>query len=367
MDTAPAPDPTAGPVLGTRQRRAALAALLRRTAELYALDPVRYPLYREDGPGGGEDGPRGGQGAGWVWSRRGSWTPGFRSGLVRLAALTGHLPRRAAEESERRLRDRLHDDTVTRAMTFWYGAPGDAASRDAATGLLLDTREPASGLIPVGTAWGAGPGGRRRAEVDCWAPLVRLLCRPGGAHRREAHRAAAALARTALESALTGAPGGRTAVHPGLALGGPGGPAPEGPPVTAGRPFAWALLGLAECAAHLPADDERTARLAGDCARAALRMADQAAALPSADTSADAITALALLKLAAAGHPGRAAAADRLLHRLVTGHLTPDGALTGARYPVRPGVERSVESVWGAYFLAHALAVREGVPGADEV
>lgn len=413
--------------LTTADRETALHGLLVRTRALHTESTEsgdRYPLYADRGR--------------WTWSRRGSWTPGFWSGLLDLATRTGVLPAGTAEAAAARLAPRLVDDTVTRAMTFWYGARTAGTLRTAAAERLLDSRMVSTRLVPVGSAWGAGARGRATLEVDCWAPLIRLLCRTGSGALPEGRDTAAALARHALSSALTERPDGRIAVFGRLRADRSGALLPEAPPTHGDRAFAWALLGLAEAAAHLPPAGE-TGLLARHCAEAALRMSRQwpdpadtdtdtdtgigtgtglgtststststdittgpgtrptgphtttgtgpGPSAPPPDTSADAIVAVARLKLAALGHPGCLDAADGTLARLVRHHVTPatgptapdlptgGAAFTGTRYRIRPGPgpgsgrarTASVESVWGTFFLAHALAVRLGVLPAGEL
>ncbi|MFF0503214.1 hypothetical protein ACFYUH_06395 [Streptomyces fimicarius] len=401
---APAGPPLRAEPLTTADRENALHGLLVRTRALHTESTEsgdRYPLYADRGR--------------WTWSRRGSWTPGFWSGLLDLAARTGVLPAGTAEAAAARLAPRLVDDTVTRAMTFWYGARTADTLRTAAAARLLDSRMVSTRLVPVGSAWGAGEHGRAALEVDCWAPMVRLFCRTGSGALPEGRDTAAALARHALSSALTERPDGRIAVFGRLRADRSGALLPDAPPTHGDRASAWALLGLTEAAAHLPPAGE-TGRLARHCAEAALRMSTQwpdpattgtdtttgtgtrartttspqpgpGPSAPPTDTSADAIVTVARLKLAALGHPGCLDAADGTLARLVRHHVTPatgpstperptgGAAFTGTRYRIRPGPgpesgrarTASVESVWGTFFLAHALAVRLGVLPAGEL
>ncbi|RST20791.1 hypothetical protein EF908_25650, partial [Streptomyces sp. WAC04770] len=246
--------------LTAADRETALHGLLVRTRALHAESGDRYPLYADRGR--------------WSWSRRGSWTPGFWSGLLDLAARTGLLPAGTAEAATARLAPRLVDDTVTRAMTFWYGARTADSLRTAAAERLLDSRMPSTRLVPVGSAWGAGARGRTTLEVDCWAPMVRLFCRTGSGGLPEGRDTAAALARHALSSALTERPDGRIAVFGRLRADRSGALLPDAPPTHGDRASAWALLGLTEAAAHLPSAGE-TGRLARHCAEAALRMSTQ--------------------------------------------------------------------------------------------
>lgn len=343
--------------LSRAQATAAVERLLRNVARLRTRAADRYPLYALDGN--------------WAFSRRGSWTPGYWAGLLRLTArITGdRTDRLAAAEATDRLAARLDDDTVTRSMTFWYGAGPDRPdlTREAARRLLA-TALPERGVIPVGTAWGRGEQGRREIEVDCWGPLVRLLAwsapesGPEARGAMTAQRAMTAQTKVCLDGCLPLDEPPRIVER---LTAGPRNtpPRPATSPTSAPRPAAWALLGLAESAAALNGVD---ASLAERCAVAAERLtrtrpSGDAPTHPTAptsahtapDTSADAITAVALHKLAPHHHP----AARSLTARLVREHLGPDGAFPGTRYRVADDRVASVESVWGTFHLLLALAI----------
>lgn len=96
------------------------------------------------------------------------------------------------------------------------------------------------------------------------------------------------------------------------------------------------------------------------------------------DTSAAAIEAVALLKLAALtraagiGRTGEAVGtadgadaptrrARRILYRLCSRHLTAGGALTAGCYDAGRGLAPRHELIWGDFFLAFGLAILTGL------
>ncbi|MFF2214033.1 serine/threonine-protein kinase [Streptomyces antibioticus] len=348
--TDPAPD-RPHDALSRAEATEAVEQLLRATARLRRLAADRYPLYAVDGN--------------WTFSRRGSWTPGFWAGLLRLTArITGdRTDRRHAAEVGARLAERLDDDTVTRSMTFWYGAGADRPdlAREAARRLLA-TALPNGGPIPVGTAWGPAASGRREVEVDCWGPLVRLLAWSAPELGSAAQQAAVAQTRSCLDGCLTAT--GPRIVERLIVIDGT--PAPASPPTSEARPAAWALLGLAESADALAGS---APGLAADCVRAAVPLSRPPLHDGSSaeDTSADAITAVALHKLPRLPRdprlPAHTATARAVTARLVRERLCPDGAFPGTHYRVSgptggPAPEPArVESVWALFFLLLALAI----------
>ncbi|MFI8930286.1 hypothetical protein ACIG3E_21685 [Streptomyces sp. NPDC053474] len=138
------------------------------------------------------------------------------------------------------------------------------------------------------------------------------------------------------------------------------------------RGRAWLLLAVADALARADSEVWRPDRLR----RAATWLgappalgeplvppADTAEPGGFLDTSAAAITAVALLKLAElpgadAGQLTRRATA--VLHRLVTAHLK-DGMLLDGCYDAATGTAERHELVWGDYFLALGLAVLTGL------
>ncbi|MEV7287901.1 hypothetical protein AB0O01_25585 [Streptomyces sp. NPDC093252] len=408
MHTAPEsvaadPDCRQVPVPGPLSRAEAADAvelLLAKVARLRTLAGDRYPLYAHHGD--------------WILSRRGSWTPGFWVGLLRLTArITGdRQDRRRAEAAVAGLTERLGDDTVTRSMTFWYGAGTDRPDlTHEAARRLLATADRDHGLVPIGTTW-ERENGRHLVEVDCWGPLVRLLSRyadeldPESEEATRARRTAVAQTRACLRHCVRADVSDgrlpmiveRFGIRPSPEM------SPQTPPTTAARPAAWALLGLAESAAALSGTDPA---LAVDCAQTAVRLRARplgqragpvgedfvsdtstgsstgsfavTSAVTSADTcadsSADAIAAVALHRLpfslplsppSPLLAPRFASSARLRTARLVREQLRADGTFTGTRYRVADGRVAEVESVWGYFFLLLALAIDAELIRSDE-
>jgi unsaturated chondroitin disaccharide hydrolase len=151
----------------------ALTGLVRRVSETADQVGDRFPVFAEPARGR------------WMTSTRGSWTAGFWVGLLWLRAYrtgsTDHVE--AARHWCARLAPRLDDDTVTRAMTFWYGAVlgqrllGDHTGHHLgllAADRLVGSWLPDIGVIPLGTAFGSASG-NRRTSIDCVGPTVALL------------------------------------------------------------------------------------------------------------------------------------------------------------------------------------------------
>ncbi|MET9572251.1 sugar ABC transporter permease [Streptomyces virginiae] len=353
----------------------ALAAVMERVAVTAAEVGHRFPLHADPADGR------------WTTTGRGSWTGGFWAGLLWLRArYTGaESDRRAAAACTARLAPWAGADTATRGLIFWYGtaAAGDDAGaaeiRARAARACLASCDPELGILPWGDALG-GP--RLLARVDAVPGTVPLLA---GAGPAGAAAAAAHLHR-----------------HLDLCLGRTGGadddasgwfrPALrfetatarwrpcEDPPPGWSRGQAWLLLAVADAML-------RPSGAAGDPARltvaAALLLtrgelltgrpvppADTALPDGPRDTSAAAITAVALLKLARAPGPRAEQYALRgaeILDHLIRSHLTgegggrPAGMLLDGCYDAtaRPAVRH--ELVWGDFFLALGLAALHGL------
>ncbi|WP_240045127.1 sugar ABC transporter permease [Streptomyces alboflavus] len=387
----------------------ALEAVLGRVAVTLAEVGPRFPLSADPGTGT------------WTTTRRGSWTGGFWAGLLWLRArYTGDPAHRtAAEACTARLADWADADTATRGLILWYGtalATGSAPSdplRARAAHACLTAFDPELGLVPWGSAFG-GP--RLLARADGAPGLVPLLASAGPRGRE----AAAAHLHRHLELCVGNdgrlAPAWRhdpaTGWHP-LAEPAPG--------WSRGR--AWLLLAVADaltgpggavaCPDHLratatrlgapepepTADEAHPARTphSPPPATPLVPPADESHPDGPLDTSAAAITAVALLKLAT--QPGQEACARRaeaVLHRLATAHLTGTGTTSGTASeaaseaasetasetgeaptigaPVPPpgmllhgchdaatGTAVQHELIWGDFFLALGLAALTGV------
>ncbi|MFC9811398.1 sugar ABC transporter permease [Streptomyces virginiae] len=352
----------------------ALAAVMQRVAVTAAEAGHRFPLYADPADGR------------WTTTGRGSWTGGFWAGLLWLRArYTGaESDRLAAAACTARLAPWAGADTATRGLIFWYGtaAAGDdaeaAAVRTRAAGACLEACDPDLGILPWGDALG-GP--RLLARVDAVPGTVPLLAGagPGGPAAAASH-----LHR-----------------HLDLCLGRSGGTDDDAsawfrpalrfdtdtarwrpcadPPPGWSRGRAWLLLAVADAML-------RPAGAAGDPAR----LADAAAllltrgelltgppvppadtALPDGprDTSAAAITAVALLKLARTPGPRAEQYALRgaeILDHLIGSHLTggdggrPAGMLLDGCYDAAARLAVRHELVWGDFFLALGLAALHG-------
>lgn len=271
------------------------------------IDPSldRFPVYSRDGE--------------WVTSRRGSWTGGYWVGLLWLRAkLTGEGHDVAREWTERLL-PRADDDTVTRGMTFWYGAAaghllcGDERAAEIArhgARALAQAFDRELGLIPLGTAFGPG----LRTSVDAVAATVQLLRWAGHTDEAERH-----LARHVELCVLPRTP--ELVWHNGNFHA-------EEPPGVWSRGLAWSLLahpdpGLVQhwLAADFPPPDRDNGLV---------------------DTSAAAIAAYALRKL---GHD-----VDHLV-RALEAHVDERGVLLDGAYRTTPGRTEQVGTIWGTFFL----------------
>ncbi|MFE0648462.1 sugar ABC transporter permease [Streptomyces sp. NPDC059534] len=344
----------------------ALRLLFRRVEETAGQVGGRFPLYADP-----DDGR-------WTTTGRGSWTGGFWAGLLWLRARhTGReTDRAAASAATVGLAPWAEADTATRGLILWYGTAlateDDRADalRDHAAKAALAAWEPAVGLVP----WGAALGGSRlRARADGVPGLVPLLTYAGP----EGRAAAAAHLHRHLDLCLAGEEGQRPrpAWHWAEARGAWAAEMDPAPGWARGE--AWLLLALAD--GLLRAESEagwRTDRLTA-CTEQLIREgefldgplvppAEAPAPDGPADTSAAAIAAVALLKLARIPGTRRAteyaARAEAVLRRLVDAHLTrpggtrPAGMLLDGCYEAKSGIAVRHELVWGDFFLALGLA-----------
>ncbi|KOU27509.1 sugar ABC transporter permease [Streptomyces sp. WM6372] len=337
-----------------------MADVLDRAAATRSETGDWFPLYADPDTGR------------WTTTGRGAWTGGFWAGLLWLRARhTGDAGDRAAAAAcTARLADWAEADTATRGLILWYGtalAGDDAGARELRTRAAeaaLAALDPELGLVPWGSAFG-GP--RLLARVDGVPGMVALLAAAGP----EGERAAASHLHRHLDLCL-GA-GGRTV--PAWEFHAEAGwRACDEPPAGWSRGSAWLLLAVAD-ALHRPG----VARSAPDRLEAAARrladawtrpctpfvpLADEERPAGPLDTSAAAIAAVALLKLArlpgcpaAAQYAYRAAA---VLERLVGEHLTRGMLLDGC-YDAGKGIAARHELVWGDFFLALGLAALTGL------
>lgn len=323
----------------------------------------------------------------WTRSPAGDWTGGFWVGLLWLAALrTGEARyREAARDWAQRLRPRVASKSVFKGFLFWYGAElgnqlfGDEVARDlsrAGTQALMQMYNPAARLIPLGTeAEEASDVGTNEANIDALPGTVALLF----THDAEFNSGEIALNHLRQHIALCVREDGsvcqsasfnpadgslvRRYTHKGIHENS-----------TWGRAQAWAMVALVQALYagktefadvavlvanwwldHLPADGV-----------AFWDFDDPAIPNTSRDTSATAIAAAALLKLAKLSpeHATRyQTAAEASIEALVTRHLTPvsaddrrpPGILTEGCFNKKLGVATANELIWGDYFLFESL------------
>jgi unsaturated chondroitin disaccharide hydrolase len=321
----------------------------------------------------------------WTWSQDGGWSGGFWPGMLWLAgAATGE--RRFASlaaDSAQRLGSRAHAPTVLRGLLFWYSA-GIASvldpSRHAPAELAITAaRSLAADVDPVA---GVLPPGEEDAELYGWprpgacidgmpgtVPLLAFAAARTGEHRLRsialAHaRGLAAFCVRADGSVAQSATYDRQGRLAGQAT-------IEGSSAdsTWARGQSWAMLGLTQ-AAHLAG---------GEFTATAMRVADwyldhvpadsvcfwdfDDPAIPGAprDTSATAIAAASLLKLAALGDGRYRAAAERIVDALAERHLARHGGLRDGCYDQHHKLATASELIWGDYFLLEALLALDGV------
>ncbi|MFD3939403.1 sugar ABC transporter permease [Streptomyces sp. NPDC058611] len=371
---------------------------MERVAVTEAAVGTRFPLYADP-----EDGR-------WTTTGRGSWTGGFWTGLLWLRAryTEDWADRRTAAAWTARLAPWAEADTATRGLIFWYGtAPAGsdgraAALRERAARACLAAYDPELGLLP----WGGALGGPRLlARADGVPGTVPLLA---GAGPRGAAAAAAHLHRhldLCLGEDGRRGDGGRDRERDGgrdreriggsdrTRVGGRTGPPParphpawsfdaatgwqpcEDPAPGWSRGRAWLLLAVADAllrpavsggaAARLDAAAGQLLAEAGVLGGRAVPPADSSRPDGPLDTSAAAITAVALLKLARVPGPRAAVCAARgeaVLRHLAGAHVTgrgpgrPAGMLLDGCYDAGKGLAVRHELVWGDFFLALGLA-----------
>ena len=325
----------------------------------------------------------------WTTSPGGDWTGGFWNAMCWLAA---HVTREKrylgwAREWTDRLRPRAASDTVFRGFLFYYGAAlGDVLLDDptarevalAGAGGWAASFNPKAEVFPLGDeAEEASDVGHGEASVDTvvgaallvWAAGAggdpgwrELAIRHARRHIELSLREDGSICQSASFDPATGAMR-RRYTHKGY-----------GEDSTWARAQAWGLVGytvmhawtgereflaVAERAAdwwlaHVPADRvaywDFDAPVGPDTHR---------------DTSATAIVAAALLKLAAlSGDTARRqryrAAGEATVRALVEGYLDARGILSHGCYSQRIGLATRNELIWGSYYLFEALAVLTG-------
>lgn len=331
----------------------------------------------------------------WTTSPDGRWTGGFWAGLLWLAARASGEARwrSAAREAMHRLESRLPVDNVLNGLVFYYGAAlgavleGDAAARELGgrgARALAGRYSEAIGFIPLGHQSGSLTADARGETNIDGVPGMSLLFwaadtlgEPGLRAVGERHvrrhvelcqRSDGSLHQAALVDPQSGAT---------LRQYSPRGYAGEG---TWARAQSWGMLGFVQAFAWT-----RDASFLD----AAMRCADWwLGAVPDdliaywdfrdpgipgveRDTSATAMTAAALLKLARfapAPKNARYAAAGTETIDALLGYLTPTsaddarppGILTEGCWQHNEGFAVRHELVWGTYFLLEALLAATG-------
>jgi unsaturated chondroitin disaccharide hydrolase len=330
----------------------------------------------------------------WTLSANGDWTGGHWTGMLWLLVKTTGAPRHL--EWARRwceaLRPRAASNTIFRAFLFYYGAMaghvlmGDARAREIA---LEGARQLARAYNPNARAFGLGAQaeeasdvGAAEASIDALGPLCALLARAadeqGQASLRDAARqhalshvdfclrADGSICQSATFDENTGKVA-RRYTHKGYAENS-----------TWARAQAWGMLGFALAARYLPAQPRllEAAHQTADWWIARVP-ADKVAfwdfdhpGIPHTyrDTSASAIAAAALIKLAALTKQRERAGryrefAAQTATALVENYLTPvsardsraPGILTEGCYNPRLNLAVRHELVWGDYYLFESL------------
>lgn len=365
----------------------ALDRILQRIDATISQDEAGFPHY-----GNPADGT-------WTRTPAGDWTGGFWVGMLWLAALrTGEQKYRdSARMWSARLAPRVVSKSVFKGFLFWYGAQlgGSLLADPQAAGLALDGSRglaemysEAARLIPLGTeAEEASSVGACEANIDAIPGTVALLLRhdaalgTGEIGRQHLRQHIALCVRedgSVCQSATFNAADGslvKRYTHKGIH-----------DSSTWARAQAWGMLGLAQALScgeqafksdAIRVADWWVAHLPADCV-AFWDFDDPAIPHTNRDTSATAIAAASLFKLAAL-IPERAEvyrqAAVESTEQLVIRFLTPvspgdvrqAGILTGGCFNKRNGVAMDNELVWGDYFLFESLLILAGRIDATQV
>jgi unsaturated chondroitin disaccharide hydrolase len=339
----------------------------------------------------------------WVTSPGGDWTGGFWVGELWLACRATGSQRYAELAARwcRALRPRVASDTVWRSFLFYYGAAlgdillGDQAAAaialEGARGLTSLYNQRAS-VLPLGT--GTSERGGEQTVIDAVGPVSALLGWASEKTTDPAYRELAArharrhielcvrddgsVSQTATFDPRTGEVARRYS-HQGYS-----------DESTWARAQAWAMLGFAQSARWLPEQGaflDTAVRVADwwiehvpDDWVAFWDFSDPGIPAVERDTSASAIAAVSLLKLAQLvqnsdrrSRYGEAAAAT--VRALVGGYLTPTrpddrrhpGILTEGCYHRHLALATRNELIWGDYYLFEALQILRGSLSALEV
>lgn len=325
----------------------------------------------------------------WTTTPAGDWTGGFWPGMCWLAAKSTASARyrRWAGEWAERLRPRAGSDTVFRGFLFYYGAVlgdvlfGDPSAREIAlegARQWAKTYNPNAGCFPLGdAAEEASDVGQGEASIDTVPGAALLVWAAQVAHEPAWRNLAIFHARRHIELCIR--PDGsvcqsasfdpvtgilkRRYTHKGVS-----------DESTWARAQAWAIVGYALMhqwtgEPHFLDVAQRTADwwIAHVPASRVTYWDFDAPVGPDTehDSSATAIVAAALLKIAAAQKDEQKrkeyrAAGEATARALVEGYLDARGILDRGCYSKRVTLATRNELIWGSYYLFEALHVLAG-------
>lgn len=332
----------------------------------------------------------------WTTTPSGDWTGGYWNAMLWLTATaTGdnHYTR-LAQGWTTRLRSRIDSQTSAKGLLFYYGAAlgaildGNALAREIAIAgarSLAAMYNPTAEVIPLGSEFEEVHSvGMTESEVDVVqiAALLAWAARETGDDRL--HGIAIRHARRHIEfclredgsicqSASFDPASGRMTrryTHKGIT-----------DQSTWARAQAWGMLGWALAAQWTrdPSFLEPAARAADwwfDHVPADLvafwDFDDPAIPKTNRDTSATAIAAASMLKLAALSEPEARRrkyreAAEATVRALVEKYLGPEGGLWEGCYNKRINLATRNELIWGSYYLYEALNVLAGSIEANRI
>jgi unsaturated chondroitin disaccharide hydrolase len=349
----------------------AIASLVRRVDDTLEQAAGRFPLYAEPTTGA------------WTWSDDGGWFGGFWPGLLWLSAAATHGTSyaRAAAGAAARLGPRTNAPTVLRGFLYWYGAglgfELGHASRDTADLATAAARsmaadfDPVAQLLPPGDEDASEYGWPRPgACIDGLPGTIPLLAFASRqikdpvlrsmalAHAR-GHQAMCIREDGSVAQSATYDQDGNVTSQSTIDGSSKGS--------TWSRAQAWAMLGLTQ-AAHLSAEFTQPATAVADWYlshvpedRICYWDFDDPA-IPEAlrDTSATAIAAAALAKLAPLAGDRYRQAAQGTLHALSTQHINAHGGLIDGCYSLPEGLATSNELIWGDYFMLETALALDG-------
>ena len=325
----------------------------------------------------------------WTTTPSGDWTGGYWNAMLWLtAAASGdHRYARTAEQWTARLRSRIDSQTSAKGLLFYYGAAlgailqGNALAREiaiAGASSLAAMYNPRAEVIPLGSEFEEVHSvGMTESEVDVVqiAALLAWAARETGNDRlrsiaiRHARRHIEFCLRedgSICQSASFDPESGRITrryTHKGIT-----------DESTWARAQAWGMLGWALTAQWIgdPSFLEPAARAADwwlDHVPADLvafwDFDDPAIPNTNRDTSATAIAAASMLKLAAldeleSRRRRYREAAEATVRSLVEKYLGAEGGLWEGCYNKRINLATKNELIWGSYYLYEALNVLQG-------